>query len=105
MNLPFPSGSGRAEILGGFQTRLIEAAKSFRPDLVLISAGFDSRVGDPLGEFKLTDEDFIDLTKVMMEIADAHSQGRVVSLLEGGYSLSGLRAGVSAHVGALAGVK
>ena len=105
LNLPFPSGSGRAEILGGFQQRLLKAAADFRPDLVLISAGFDSRLGDPLGQFTLTDQDFYDLTNVMLEIADTHANGRLVSLLEGGYSLSGLAAGVSSHVRALAGIK
>jgi acetoin utilization deacetylase AcuC-like enzyme len=82
----------------------MKEAKAFRPDLVLISAGFDSRLGDPLGQFRLTDPDFRDLTSVMMEIADTHAGGRLVSLLEGGYSLAGLAAGVSAHVRTLAGV-
>jgi acetoin utilization deacetylase AcuC-like enzyme len=104
LNLPLPSGSGRAEVLGGFQQRLMKAAETFKPDLVLISAGFDSRLGDPLGQFRLTDQDFRDLTAVMMEIADKHAAGRLVSLLEGGYSLAGLAAGVSAHVRALAGI-
>src|SRR5947209_5454640 len=105
LNLPLPAGSGRAEILGGFQERLMKAAETFRPDLVLISAGFDSRAGDPLGQFLLTDQDFRDLTTVMMEVAEKHAGGRLVSLLEGGYSLAGLAAGVSAHVRTLAGIK
>jgi acetoin utilization deacetylase AcuC-like enzyme len=105
LNLPLPSGSGRAEVLGGFQEYLVKEAQAFRPDLVLISAGFDSRVGDPLGQFRLTDQDFRDLTGVMMEIADTYASGRLVSLLEGGYSLSGLAAGVSAHVRTLAEIK
>jgi acetoin utilization deacetylase AcuC-like enzyme len=63
-----------------------------------VSAGFDSRDGDPLGRFTLTDEDFRDLTRMMREIADKHARGRLVSLLEGGYSLAGLAAGVTAHV-------
>ena len=73
--------------------------------LRLISAGFDSRLGDPLGQFRLVDQDFRDLTEVMMEIADTYAGGRLVSLLEGGYSLSGLAAGVSAHVSTLAGIR
>ncbi len=77
------------------------AAEQVKPELVLISAGFDSRAGDPLGQFFLTDADFADLTRVMREIADKHAGGRVVSVLEGGYSLTGLRAGVRAHVEAL----
>lgn len=105
LNLPLPSGSGRAEVLGGFQEQLLKAAATFRPDLVLISAGFDSRLGDPLGQFRLVDQDFCDLTGVMMEIADTYAGGRLVSLLEGGYSLSGLAAGVSAHVSTLAGIR
>ncbi|HEV2688415.1 MAG TPA: histone deacetylase, partial [Bryobacteraceae bacterium] len=93
MNCPFQAGSGRKEILGAFQEKLLPAAMKFQPDLVLISAGFDSREGDPLGNFLLTDADFADLTRVMREIADNHAGGRVVSVLEGGYSLTGLAAG------------
>ena len=101
LNYPLPAGSGRAEILTIFQMELMKAAEQFKPDLVLLSAGFDSRKGDPLGKFLLTDDDFGDLTKVMMEIAERHAHGRLVSVLEGGYSLSGLAAGVAAHVEAL----
>jgi acetoin utilization deacetylase AcuC-like enzyme len=101
LNCPFPAGSGRSEILGAFQEQLMPAAEKFQPELVLISAGFDSRVDDPLGNFLLTDTDFADLTRAMREIADKHAAGRVVSVLEGGYSLSGLAAGVRAHVEAL----
>ena len=77
------------------------AAEKVKPELVLISAGFDSREGDPLGNFLLTDADFADLTQVMREIADKYAGGRLVSVLEGGYSLPGLAAGVRAHVEAL----
>jgi acetoin utilization deacetylase AcuC-like enzyme len=79
------------------------AMQSFRPELVLISAGFDSRVGDLLGRFTLTDADFADLTGAIMEIAARYAGGRVVSLLEGGYDLDGLASAAAAHVGALAG--
>jgi acetoin utilization deacetylase AcuC-like enzyme len=102
MNFPFPAGAGRAEILGAVRNSLIPAARKFRPDLVLISAGFDSRIGDLLGQFTLTDEDFADLTRAVMEIADAHAGGRIVSLLEGGYNLNGLASASSRHVEALA---
>jgi len=101
MNFPFPAGSGRREIGGAFRENLRRAADEFKPDLVLISAGFDSRAGDPLGQFLLSDDDFADLTKVMLEIAGAHAQGRLISLLEGGYSLTGLASGVAAHLRAL----
>jgi acetoin utilization deacetylase AcuC-like enzyme len=98
MNFPFPAGSGRAEILGAVEDSLMPAAESFRPDLVLISAGFDSRVDDLLGNFTLTDDDFSDLTARVMAIADRHAKGRVVSLLEGGYNLAGLASAAAAHV-------
>ena len=62
LNCPFPAGAGRSEILGVFQERLLQAADQFKPDLVLTSAGFDSRFGDPLGRFTLSDQDFADLT-------------------------------------------
>jgi acetoin utilization deacetylase AcuC-like enzyme len=103
MNLPFPAGSGRNEILGAVENALMPAADGFRPDLVLISAGFDSRIDDLLGSFTLTDDDFADLTHRVMEIADRHAGGRVVSMLEGGYNLSGLASAAAAHVDALIG--
>ena len=104
LNCPLPAGSGREAILGAFEQKLIPAADKFRPDLILLSAGFDSRIGDPLGHFLLTDEDFADLTKRMMELADRHAAGRVVSVLEGGYSLSGLASAVRAHARVLGGM-
>ncbi len=101
LNCPFPAGSGRKEILGAFQEQLIAAADQIKPEMVLISAGFDSRSGDPLGRFTLTDRDFADLTRVMREIADKHAGGRLLSVMEGGYSLTGLASGMRAHVEAL----
>lgn len=103
LNYPLPAGSGRDEILKVFQKQLQDAADKFKPDFVIISAGFDSRVGDPLGRFRLTDEDFRDLTRVMMAIAEKHARNRLLSVLEGGYSLNGLADGVTAHVRALTG--
>ncbi len=101
MNFPFPAGSGRKEILGAVEGSLVPAADRFRPDLVMISAGFDSRVGDLLGGFTLTDTDFADLTRTVLAIADKHAGGRVVSVLEGGYTLSGLASAAASHVKAL----
>lgn len=101
LNCPFPAGSGRKEILGAFRNKLLPAAEHFKPELVFVSAGFDSREGDPLGRFRLTDADFADLTTVMLEIADKHSGGRLISVLEGGYSLSGLGSAAVAHMRAL----
>jgi acetoin utilization deacetylase AcuC-like enzyme len=102
INCPFPAGSGRKEILGAFEGKLIDAANKFKPDLVMLSAGFDSRIGDPLGHFTLTDEDYVDLTKVVLSIAKEHAEGRLVSVLEGGYNLRGLLKATTAHVQTLA---
>ncbi len=101
LNCPFPAGSGRKEIFGAFQEKLLPAMEKVKPELVMISAGFDSRENDPLGNFLLTDADFADLTRLLLEVADKHAGGRVVSTLEGGYNLPGLAAGVRAHVEAL----
>ena len=98
MNSPLPAGSGRAEIVGAFRERLMPAMEHFKPELVMISAGFDSRLGDPLGQFRLTDEDFADLTRLLMDIADTYAGQRLVSVLEGGYSLEGLAKSVASHV-------
>ena len=91
-----------SQIVSAFRETLRHAADAFKPDLVLLSAGFDSRAGDPLGRFTLSDADFTDLTRIMLEIAGTHASGRLVSVLEGGYNLTGLEAAVSAHLKALA---
>jgi len=102
LNCPYPAGSGREQVLGAFRGKLAPLMDEFRPDLLLISAGFDSRLGDPLGHFRLSDADFAELTGVMMEVADKHARGRVISVLEGGYNLDGLTRSVGAHAHALA---
>jgi len=103
LNCPFPGGTSGAEIVAAFRERLLPAADEFKPELVVISAGFDSRGGDPLGGFLLTDSDFAELTRLMRSIAREHAGGRIVSVLEGGYLLSGLAAAAGAHVAALCG--
>ncbi len=101
MNCPFPAGSGRDEIVSAFRNRLLPEMEAYKPDLVLISAGFDSRNNDPLGRFTLSDDDFAEMTTLLREVADKYSKGRLVSVLEGGYSLEGLTAAVGAHARAL----
>ncbi len=101
LNCPFGAGAGEAEIVGAFQKQLLPAMDEFKPELVLLSAGFDSRLNDPLGRFTLTDDNFKKLTRVMMEIADKHAGGRLVSILEGGYNLNGVGLAVAAHLEAL----
>jgi acetoin utilization deacetylase AcuC-like enzyme len=101
MNAPFAAGSGIKEIGGAIEGPLAEAAAKFKPDLVMISAGFDSRIDDPLGRFTLTDAQFASLTKTLRKFAEEHCNGRIVSVLEGGYNLDGLGKAVAAHVDAL----
>lgn len=98
MNIPVPEGAGRVEFMNAFEKKLLPAMESFRPELVLISAGFDSRIHDPLGGLTLDDEDFVDLTRLLLDLADRHARGRLVSVLEGGYNLGGLAAAATAHV-------
>ncbi|MFH0909602.1 MAG: histone deacetylase [bacterium] len=101
LNCPVPPGAGREDILGAFEHELLPAMQRFEPDLVLISAGFDSRVGDPLGALMLTDHDFADLTSLMLDVAGKYADGRLISVLEGGYDLGGLASAAAAHVQAL----
>ncbi len=101
MNRPFPADSGMEKIRPAFTDELLPALDRFKPELVLISGGFDSRQGDPLGQFTLTDDDFAALTQLLREIAARHAHGRVLSVLEGGYNVRGLASAVSAHWKAL----
>ncbi|MCP4377831.1 MAG: histone deacetylase, partial [bacterium] len=105
INCTFPAGAGRKQIVGAFKEKLIPAADQFKPELILISAGFDSRIEDPLGGFNLTDEDFSELTQIMLDIANKHASGRLVSTLEGGYNPTGLARAVTAHCQRLASAK
>ncbi len=98
LNVPLPAGSGDKEFIAAFEERLRPAMGRFQPDFVLISAGFDSRTADPLGRFRVTDAGFRRLTEIVMAIARDHASGRLVSVLEGGYSLTGLASAASAHV-------
>jgi len=103
INCPVPEGSGGDVLLGAMREELEPAAEEFRPGVVLISAGFDSRAGDPLGGLLLRDEDFAEMTRLVMGIAARHAGGRVISVLEGGYNLEGLGLAAAAHVEALTG--
>lgn len=103
LNVPLPAGCGMEEIGAAFRGPFTAKMKDFKPDLVIISAGFDSRVDDPLGRFELTDKDFSQLTTILMEMAGEFANGRLVSVLEGGYNQEGLAKAVASHVKALQG--
>ncbi len=100
-NAPLRAGDGGVEFREAFNSIILPALDSFAPDLVIISAGFDAHVRDPLGSLELTEEDFAWATLRLMEVADTHARGRVVSVLEGGYDLQGLAGSVGVHLHAL----
>jgi acetoin utilization deacetylase AcuC-like enzyme len=84
-----------------FEDSINDIRKSFKPDLIMISAGFDAHESDPLGQLKLENEDFVSLTKTMKQWADEVCAGRIVSCLEGGYNLETLGETVKSHVAEL----
>jgi acetoin utilization deacetylase AcuC-like enzyme len=98
VNIPLSRGAGSAEFRERMSAEMLPALRSFAPELLIISAGFDAHHLDPLGGLKLTDDDFAWITRELMAIAAATAQQRVVSVLEGGYSLDGLASGTAAHV-------
>ena len=104
LNVPLPAGSGMAEVGSAFRNRWVPAMRDFAPELILISAGFDGRKGDPLGGFLLEDADFRELTAIVMDVAGKHCGHRVVSVLEGGYQLAGLASAAVAHLQVLMGI-
>jgi acetoin utilization deacetylase AcuC-like enzyme len=103
VNAPLLAGSTGDAFQEALADRILPRLRDFGPDLILISAGFDAHERDPLGGLRLTERDFGEATKRLMDVADKTCGGRIVSLLEGGYDLEGLSRSVSAHVLALMG--
>jgi acetoin utilization deacetylase AcuC-like enzyme len=103
VNAPLRAGSDGELFAAALRELVLPRVKSFGPDLLLISAGFDAHEADPLGGLRLTEHDFSEATKRLLDVADRCCGGRVVSLLEGGYDLDALAKSVAAHVGALMG--
>ena len=100
-NAPLRPGDGGEPFKEAFESRILPALRNFAPDLVLISAGFDAHKDDPLANRQLTEPDFGWATARIVEIAEKHAGGRVVSMLEGGYNLAALARSVAVHVGVL----
>jgi acetoin utilization deacetylase AcuC-like enzyme len=90
LNIPMRAGSGDNEYTLAFQDQIVPALHEFRPDVLLISAGFDAHRRDPLSSIMLSSETYGMFTKMLMSVAEAYSQGRVIAFLEGGYDLSSL---------------
>ena len=101
VNAPLSPGDGGPEFRAALENVILPRINDFRPDLIVISAGFDAHQRDPLANLNLLETDFQWATQKIMELADATANGRVISLLEGGYDLQGLANSAAAHVRAL----
>ncbi len=101
VNAPLRPGDGGEEFRAAFESRLLPRLREFQPELIVISAGFDAHMRDPLANINLLEADFAWATQKIMDVADRYAGGRVVSLLEGGYDLQALANSVAAHVTAL----
>ena len=102
-NVPLPAGAGRTEVLAALDDHLLPALEAFAPELLIVSAGFDGHRDDPLGGWMLDTEDYVDLTRRARTLADRTAEGRLLTLLEGGYHLPALAASVHAHLRTLIG--
>lgn len=101
VNAPLRSGDDGVHFREAFESRILPRLQAFGPELLIISAGFDAHTRDPLGNINLLEDDYTWVTKKLMDIADKHCGGKIVSVLEGGYDLEGLARSASAHVMAL----
>ena len=101
VNAPLRPGDGGAEFKAALESRILPRLQAFGPELIIMSAGFDAHQRDPLANLQFVEEDFAWATRKVMEVADKTAQGRVVSVLEGGYDLQGLSQSAAAHVIAL----
>jgi acetoin utilization deacetylase AcuC-like enzyme len=101
LNCPLRPGAGDDLFLGTLRGPLVDALERFRPEFVLVSAGFDAHGADPLGGLEVSTEAYAEATRIVRAIAERHAGGRLVSVLEGGYDLDALAASAAAHVEAL----
>jgi acetoin utilization deacetylase AcuC-like enzyme len=101
VNAPLSPGDGGAKFREAFESVILPRLRDFQPELIVISAGFDAHQRDPLANLNLVEADFMWATQKIMEVAQASANGRVVSMLEGGYDLEGLSNSAAAHVSAL----
>jgi acetoin utilization deacetylase AcuC-like enzyme len=101
VNAPLSAGDGGDVFKQAVETTILPRLRGFKPDLLIISAGFDAHTRDPLANLNLVEADYTWVTRTLMDVADESADGRIVSLLEGGYDLEGLSRSVAAHVTAL----
>ena len=101
LNIPMPAGCGDAEYIGALQRLLVPAAQAFRPEMILVSCGFDAHRDDPLAAMEVSGDGFRALARLVRALAEDLCEGRVIFVLEGGYAASGLREGTEAVLDAL----
>jgi acetoin utilization deacetylase AcuC-like enzyme len=101
VNVPLPAGTKGPEFRSAFEERIVPALDDFAPELLFVSAGFDAHQEDPLAQLFLTEDDFAWTTARIKDAADTHAQGRIVSVLEGGYNTFALARSVEAHLQAM----
>ncbi len=100
-NAPLAPGDGGDKLRAAFNDKILPALDTFKPELIIVSAGFDAHSRDPLGSLRMEADDFAWVTRELMKSAEKNCEGRLVSVLEGGYDLQGLADSVSAHVSEL----
>ncbi|WP_068298728.1 histone deacetylase family protein [Pararhodobacter sp. CCB-MM2] len=98
LNLPLAPGTRGPEFRQAWESMVFPRLEAFQPELIIVSAGFDAHIDDPLAQLALTEEDFFWITQRICDVADAHCGGRVVSVLEGGYNLDALAASCATHI-------
>jgi len=103
LNVPMAPGSGDEEYRAAFEQQLVPAVERFRPDFILVSAGFDAHGDDPLSDIRLTAEGYRNMTRTVVGMADHYCGGRLVSMLEGGYEVSSLTLCIELHLRELLG--
>ena len=97
-NAPLAPGDGGSELRNAFENHILPALDTFKPELIIVSAGFDAHVRDPLASLRMVEDDFAWVTRQIRDKAEKLCEGRLVSVLEGGYDLEGLSGSVAAHV-------
>jgi acetoin utilization deacetylase AcuC-like enzyme len=103
LNVPLSPHAGDREMIDAFEREAVPAIEAFRPDLILLSAGFDAHRDDPIADLECTEEAYVHMTRRVLELADRHCGGRVVSVLEGGYRVESFVASAIAHIKTLQG--
>lgn len=101
INITLNEGTNGTQIMQAYEDHALPALHTYQPELLILSAGFDAHVNDPLASLALRDDDFAALTTTLADIANTHAKGRILSLLEGGYNIDALKSSVHAHINAL----